>query len=41
MRSSRRREDLSSICSDVMQGDNVVREDKFNGFGNECCMAIK
>ena len=27
MRSSRRREDLSLIISDVIQGDNVVRED--------------
>ena len=27
MRSSRRREDLSFIISDVMQGDNVIRED--------------
>ena len=27
MRSSRRREDLSLIISDVIQGDNVIRED--------------
>ena len=27
MRSSRRREDLSLIISDVIEGDNVVRED--------------
>ena len=27
MRSSRRREDLSLIISDVIQGDNLVRED--------------
>ena len=27
MRSSRRREDLSLIISDVIQADNVVRED--------------
>ena len=27
MRSSRRRGDLSLIISDVIQGDNVVRED--------------